>query len=198
VTGELQHRSGQGRPSEDASLVDRARDGDVAAYEELVARYRVRAYRVAWFVTRERGEAEDATQEAFVKAYHALPRFRPGAPFEPWILRIAANEARNRVRSSRRRESLAARAAAVAPEDAGPSPEAAALAAEDRELLLRALDRLGDRDRLVIAYRYLFDLSEAEMADALDLRPGTVKSRLSRAMSRLRAELGAAAPEANG
>jgi RNA polymerase sigma-70 factor (ECF subfamily) len=181
----------EGRPPEEAPLVERARDGDVAAYEELVTRYRDRAYRVAWFVTRERGEAEDATQEAFVKAYHALPRFRPDAPFEPWILRIVANEARNRVRSSRRRETLVARAAAARREDAAPSPEAAALAAEEREALLRAMDRLNERDRLVIAYRYLFDLSEAEMADALDLRPGTVKSRLSRAMTRLRAELGA-------
>jgi RNA polymerase sigma-70 factor (ECF subfamily) len=188
----------EGRPPADAPLVERARDGDVAAYEELVTRYRDRAYRVAWFVTRERGEAEDATQEAFVKAYHALPRFRAGAPFEPWILRIVANEARNRVRSTRRRESLAARAATVELEQAAPSPEASALAAEDREHLLRALDRLGERDRLVIAYRYLFDLSEAEMADALDLRPGTVKSRLSRAMARLRVELGAAGPEAGG
>jgi RNA polymerase sigma-70 factor (ECF subfamily) len=191
VTGDIQRRSVEGRPPEEAPLVERARDGDVAAYEELVTRYRDRAYRVAWFVTRERGEAEDATQEAFVKAYHALPRFRPDAPFEPWILRIVANEARNRVRSSRRRETLVARAAAAQPEEAAASPEAAALATEERETLLRAMDRLNERDRLVIAYRYLFDLSEAEMADALDLRPGTVKSRLSRAMSRLRGELGA-------
>jgi RNA polymerase sigma-70 factor (ECF subfamily) len=179
----------EGRPLEDAGLVALARDGDVRAYEELVTRYRDPAYRVAWFVTRERGEAEDATQEAFVKAYHALPRFRPGAPFKPWILRIVANEARNRVRSSRRRETLAARVAAVEREDAAPSPEAAALAAEERTTLLGALERLNERDRLVIAYRYLFDLSEAEMAAALDLRPGTVKSRLSRALDRLRAEL---------
>jgi RNA polymerase sigma factor (sigma-70 family) len=191
VTGDIQQRPVEGRPPEDAPLVERAQDGDVRAYEELVTRYRDRAYRVAWFVTRERGEAEDATQEAFVKAYHALPRFRSGAPFEPWLLRIVANEARNRVRSSRRRETLVTRAAAVAREEAAPSPEAAALATEDRELLLRAMDRLAERDRLVVAYRYLFDLSEAEMADALGLRPGTVKSRLSRAMARLRTELGA-------
>jgi RNA polymerase sigma-70 factor (ECF subfamily) len=198
VTGEVEPGSVEGGPPGDAPLVARARDGDVRAYEELVTRYRDRAYRVAWFVTRERGEAEDATQEAFVKAYHALPRFRPGAPFEPWLLRIVVNEARNRVRSSRRRQTLAARAAAAERETTSPSPEAAALAAEDREILLRALDRLAERDRLVIAYRYLFDLSEAEMADALGLRPGTVKSRLSRAMARLRGELGAPGAEASG
>ena len=179
----------EGRPLEDGQLVDLARDGDVHAYEELVTRYRDIAYRVAWLVTRERGEAEDAAQEAFVKAYYALPRFRPGAPFRPWILRIVANEARNRIRSVRRREDLALRAAAADPGGAAPSPEVAALAAEDRETLVHALSRLPERDRLVISYRYLFDLSEAEMADALDVRPGTVKSRLSRAMSKLRRQL---------
>ena len=98
----------EGRPLEDAELVDLARDGDVRAYEELVSRYQGLAYRVAWLVARQAGEAEDAVQEAFVKAYYALPRFRPGAPFRPWLLRIVANEARNRVRSTRRQERLVA------------------------------------------------------------------------------------------
>ena len=69
----------EGRPSEDAELTARARDGDVGAYEELVTRYQDIAFRVAWLVVRNRGDAEDAVQDAFVKAYYALPRFRPGA-----------------------------------------------------------------------------------------------------------------------
>jgi RNA polymerase sigma factor (sigma-70 family) len=182
-------RSVEGRPLEDAELVDLARDGDVQAYEQLVSRYQGIAYRVAWLVARQAGEAEDAVQEAFVKAYYALPRFRPGAPFRPWLLRIVANEARNRVRSARRQERLVLRAAAVEPGGAAPSPETAALDRDDAEALVRALEKLREPDRLVIAYRYLFELSEAEMADALDVRPGTVKSRLSRALTRLRAEL---------
>jgi RNA polymerase sigma-70 factor, ECF subfamily len=186
-----EQRSVEGRPLEDAELVGRARDGDVHAYEELVARYQSIAYRTAWLVTRDAGEAEDATQEAFVKAYYALPRFRREAPFRPWILRIVANEAKNRGRSSRRRTALTLRAAAAEPGDAAPSPEAAALAREDAEALARALARLPERDRLVIVYRHLFDLSEAETAAALDVRRGTVKSRLSRAMTRLRRELSA-------
>ena len=100
----------EGRPLEDAELVDLARDGDVPAYEELVTRYQGIAHRVAWLVARQAGEAEDAVQEAFVKAYYALPRFRSDAPFRPWLLRIVANEARNRVRSSRRRDGLVLRA----------------------------------------------------------------------------------------
>jgi RNA polymerase sigma factor (sigma-70 family) len=102
----------EGRPSEDAGLVRRARDGDTSAFDELVIRHRDVAFRVAWLVTRNSHEAEDATQEAFVKAYYALPRFRSESPFRPWILRIVANEAKNRGRSSRRREALAVRAAA--------------------------------------------------------------------------------------
>jgi RNA polymerase sigma-70 factor (ECF subfamily) len=161
----------------------------VSAYEELVSRYQGIAHRVAWLVVRQAGEAEDAAQEAFVKAYYALPRFRPGAPFRPWLMRIVANEARNRARSLRRREGLALRAVAAEPEDMVPSPEVAALARGDAEALARALGRLREPDRIVLAYRYLFDLSEAEMVDALGVPRGTVKSRLSRALVRLRAEL---------
>jgi RNA polymerase sigma factor (sigma-70 family) len=179
----------EGRPSEEAALADRARDGDVGAFEELVRRYQELAFRVAWLVVRDRGEAQDAVQEAFVKAYHAMPRFRPGAPFRPWICRIVANEARNRGRSSRRRETLALRVAAVAPGDAAPSPETAAVSRDEAGALLRALAGLRDDDRMVVAYRYLFDLSEAETAEALGIAPGTVKSRLSRSLVKLRTRL---------
>jgi RNA polymerase sigma-70 factor (ECF subfamily) len=181
----------QGRSIEDAELAERARDGDVGAYEELVTRYQSIAYRVAWLVARNAGDAEDAVQEAFVKAYFGLPRFRRGAPFKPWLLRIVANEAKNRLRSARRREALAVKAIATRPGEAARSPEDAALSRDDAEALTEALDRLNERDRLVIAYRYLLDMSEAEVAAALGLRRGTVKSRLSRAMTKLRIELGA-------
>jgi RNA polymerase sigma-70 factor (ECF subfamily) len=177
----------EGRPLEDAELARRAREGDDGAYEELVKRYGQIAFRVAWLITRDRGEAEDAAQEAFMKAYYALPRFRPDAPFRPWLLRIVANEARNRARSGRRRRGLVLRAAAGSDRDAAPSPETAALALEDRQALIAALDALSPPDRAVIGYRYLLGLSESETAEVLGVRLGTVKSRLSRAMARLRA-----------
>jgi len=183
----------EGRPSEDDGLAARARDGDVGAFEELVTRYQGIAFRVAWLVVRNRGDAEDAVQDAFVKAYYAMPRFRPGAPFRPWILRIVANEARNRGRSSRRREGLAMRLAATDTAQAAPPAEVAVLGRADAEALVAALDRLPERDRLVVAYRYLFEMSEAETAEALDVRPGTVKSRLSRALVRLRTDLASTA-----
>jgi RNA polymerase sigma factor (sigma-70 family) len=104
-----------------------------------------------------------------------------------------ANEAINRRRAGRRRAALALRAGEAAEgrptEDAAPSPERAALEQEQRREVVAAVNELRPEDRLVIAYRYWFELSEAEMADALGCRRGTVKSRLSRALSRLRASL---------
>jgi RNA polymerase sigma-70 factor (ECF subfamily) len=85
-------------------------------------------------------------------------------------------------------------AAERSPEGADPSPEAALLASERRRELLRALEALPERDRLVIACRFLFDLSERETAQVLAWRPGTVKSRLSRALGRLRTQIGAETP----
>lgn len=180
----------EGRPTEDAELIGLARDGDVRAYGELVDRYRDLAFRTAYLITRSAADAEDAAQDAFVKAYYALERFRTEGSFRPWIIRIVSNEAKNRIRSARRRESLALRAAWDRPSgDAAPSPEAAAVDRETRAELLQALGDLKEGDRLIIAYRYLLQLSEAETAAALDIRPGTVKSRLSRALARLRDRL---------
>jgi RNA polymerase sigma-70 factor (ECF subfamily) len=110
-----------------------------------------------------------------------------GDAFRPWILRIVSNEAKNRRRSLGRRERLTVRLAQDRGSgDAAPSPEAAALGTEDRQELLSALDGLPERERLVVTYRYLLELSEAETARALGIRPGTVKSRLSRGLGRLR------------
>src|ERR1700716_2250175 len=93
----------EGRPEDDSELFTRAQRGDTAAYEEIVRRYQQVAFRTAYMITGSAAEAEDAAQEGFVKAYRALNRFRAGAEPRPWLLRIVANEARNRVRSTQRR-----------------------------------------------------------------------------------------------
>jgi RNA polymerase sigma-70 factor (ECF subfamily) len=179
----------EGRPTEDAELIARARDGNVAAYEELVRRYQDVALRTAHVVCPET-DADDAVQEAFLKAYAALPRFRAGAPFRPWLLRIVANESRNRRRSAGRRVGLAERAGAADPARTHePSPEHGVLAAEERAGLIAAINRLRDEDREVIGARFLLELSEAETAEALGIPRGTVKSRTSRALGRLREAL---------
>jgi RNA polymerase sigma-70 factor (ECF subfamily) len=187
----------EGRPLEEAELVGRARAGDAAAYEELVRMHQQIAMRTAWLVTRNATDAEDAVQEAFVKAYRALGRFREGSPFRPWLLAIVANEARNRRRSVARSDRLALRVAEVRPSGgAAPSPEAAALLDEERTVLVEALNTMREEDRLVVGYRYLLGLSEAETAAALGVPVGTVKSRLSRALVRLRSALSVLGVEA--
>ncbi len=174
---------------EDAELIARARTGDVAAYEEIVRRYQDVALRTAHLICPET-DADDAVQEAFIKAFDALPRFREGAPLRPWLLRIVANEARNRRRSAGRRHGLALRVAdAAEPGRAVPGPEQVVMAAEQRSELLAALGTLRDDDREVLGARFLLDLSEAETAETLGIPRGTVKSRTSRALGRLRTAL---------
>ena len=151
-------------------------------------RYQQVAFRTAYVIAGSAADAEDAAQEGFVKAYRALHRFRAGAELRPWLLRIVANEARNRVRSSGRRHRLELRLTeGFRPGDAAPSPEAVAVARDERERLLAMVNALSQDDRLVIASRYFLELSGDETAAALGIPEGTVKSRLSRALARLRA-----------
>jgi RNA polymerase sigma-70 factor (ECF subfamily) len=145
------------------------------------------AFRTAYLITGDAADAEEAAQDAFVKAHRALGRFRSGEPFRPWLLTIVANEARNRRRTRGRRTALALRAAD--PVASGEDPEAAALAHERRERLLSAVERLREDDREVLACRYFLDLSEEETAAALGVARGTVKSRTHRALGRLQEEL---------
>src|SRR5882762_5817810 len=127
----------EGRPADDGELFARAQRGDTAAYEEIVHRYQQIAFRTAYVITGSSADAEDAAQEGFVKAYRALDRFRLDADLRPWLLRIVANEARNRVRSSGRRHQLELRLTeGFRLGDAAPSPEAVAIAADDRRRLL--------------------------------------------------------------
>jgi RNA polymerase sigma factor (sigma-70 family) len=155
-----------------------------------VRRYQGVAGRVAFLVLGSGADAEEAAQEAFVKAYYALPRFRQESPFRPWLLTIVANEARNRRKSAARRARLALRVAEDRPSgDAAPSPEAAVLEREDRERLVDAVNGMREEDRLVIGCRYFLGLSERETAATLDSPAGTVKSRLARALGRLRTAL---------
>ena len=164
------------------------RGGDRDAYAELVKRHAPVAMRTAALLGAG-GDAEDVVQEAFVKAYGALDRFRPGAPFRPWLLRIVANETRNAHRASGRRAArerwsweqtqplLLAR-----PDD----PAEAALSRERQDELVRGLAQLSPEHQQVVTCRYLLDLDEEETAAVLGWPRGTVKSRLHRALTRLR------------
>ncbi|TML90939.1 MAG: RNA polymerase sigma factor [Actinobacteria bacterium] len=177
----------EGRPLEERELVLRAQRGDARAYEEIVRTHQQIAFRVAYLVTGNAAEAEDAAQEGFIKAWRAFGRFKPELPVRPWLLQIVANEARNRRRSAGRRAQLALRAERAAlPGATAPSPEHAVVDAAERQRLLEALDGLPDDARLVLSCRFLLGLSEEETAATLDVKRGTVKSRTARALDRLK------------
>jgi RNA polymerase sigma factor (sigma-70 family) len=179
------------RSRSEGELLELARDGDGDAYVELVRMHQDVAFRTAYLIVGSAAEAEDATQEAFVKAFRALGRFQAGRPFRPWLLRIVANEARNHRRSAGRRGALAARAEhELSRRETGVSPEESLLAAEGRAELLSAVARLSPADRLAIVGRFVLGLSDEEAAAALGVQPVVVRVRVWRALGRLRRELG--------
>jgi RNA polymerase sigma factor (sigma-70 family) len=177
----------------DQSLIEAAARGDHAAYGELVRRYSAIAHHAAILIAGP-ADCEDAVQDAFVRAFYALAKFRRGEEFKPWLLAIVTNCARNKARSQFRQARLnhrltGAELAATSLARSVPSAESAALSSDDRSRLIAAVASLPERGRLVITCRYLLELSEAETAEVLGWPAGTVKSRLSRALDRLRAEL---------
>jgi RNA polymerase sigma-70 factor (ECF subfamily) len=137
-------------------------------------------------------EAEDVVQDAFVKAYTRLHQLDRARPFRPWVLGIVTNEARNRTRSRARYKAMVERVQhheaviAASPTD----PATTAVRTDRQQRLLDAVLRLSPAEREIVALRWFADLSEGEIADALSCARGTVKSRLHRAMARLRVELG--------
>ncbi|MEU4150089.1 sigma-70 family RNA polymerase sigma factor [Streptomyces sp. NPDC026659] len=169
-------------------MIARVRAGEPEAYAELVRAHMGIALRAARALGAG-ADAEDVVQQAFVKAYCTLGRFREGAAFKPWLLAIVANEARNTVRTAARQRTLAGREAAFAeaepliPESADPA--VATLETERRAALLSALEQLSEEHRLVVTYRYLLEMNESETAEALGWPRGTVKSRLTRALRKL-------------
>ena len=169
----------------DEELIRWSRAGDHEAFGALVRRHQRAALRVATVALGSPTDAADVAQEAFVKAHAAIGKFRSGERFEPWLFQIVSNTAKNHLRGSARRGTLATRASALA---TAPQAEPAELAIhnEESEQLVNALNTLTYQDRLILTYRWYEQLSEAEIAVALSCRKGTVKSRLSRAMSRLR------------
>lgn len=144
--------------------------------ERWVEEYQPVVYRAAILILRDEAAAEDVAQETFLRAYRAADRLGPGAAIRPWLYRIATNLALNQLRK-RRREDRALQRAAGEPAAVDDLSERRA----DRSAVFEALDRLPDRLRVPVVLRYYVDLSEADIARTLGIRPGTVKSRLHEA-----------------
>ncbi len=159
-------------------MIAAARLGNTAAWEELVSTHQQPVFRLAYLLLGDPDEAQDIAQEAFIRAYYALPRFDLSHPLRPWLLRIVSNLTKNRHRSLGRFFAALGRFSR--------EPEPASPASDDAELLWQAIRRLARPHQQALYLRYFMDMSEAEIAQTLDIAPGTVKSRLHRAQHSLR------------
>jgi RNA polymerase sigma-70 factor (ECF subfamily) len=180
----------------ESEAVARARQGEAAGWETIVQAHQAAVFRLAYLLLGDPAEAEDTAQETFVRAYHALGRFDTERPLRPWLLHIAANLARNRRRAVGRYLAALQRAWVAEPERGRP-PQVEQLAgqAAEAQALWQAVQRLARADQEVIYLRFFLELPEAEMAAALGVAAGTVKSRLHRALKRLRVVIEAHYPD---
>jgi RNA polymerase sigma-70 factor (ECF subfamily) len=182
---------------DDSALAAKAAAGDHGAFAQLLDRHGGRVLAVATRIARDRTSAEDLCQEVWVHVLRVLPQFDPARPFAPWLLRVAANLCRNRVRGERRRP---AQSLDTIEEDAGPSvagddaPPGARIERDETARIVRAArDALPPTYRTILALRYEGDMSHEEIAEALGGLPlGTVKNRLHRAREALALRLDAA------
>ena len=166
----------------------RAKQGDPEAFGTLVRKHEELAFRAAYLVVRDAPEAQDIAQEAFVRAYRSLNRFDAEQPFRPWLLRIVTNLAFNSRRGAKRRYEAGQRyERSIGEASSSPSPESEVVRGEEARRIWSAVSKLDRQDQEVLYLRYFLDASETETAAALGRPPGTVKSRLHRALRRLRA-----------
>jgi RNA polymerase sigma-70 factor, ECF subfamily len=170
---------------QDVALVDAARAGSDDAFEELVDRYRAPVVRFAYRLTHDADEAKDIAQDAFLRAYRGLRDFRTDRPFARWLFVIARNASLDSIRRRRR-------SAGLVPADGGaeaPGPEDFAVRNDEAERVHEALAALPERQRRALELFYLGGLRYREIADALGIPLGTVKTYISRAKRRLREDL---------
>lgn len=173
---------------DEQDLIVSAQRGDIQAYEQLVQQYEEIAFRVAYLITHDEHEAADAAQDAFLRAYRALGSFKRGQPLRPWLLRVVANTALNRIQAAQRRDRMNERyTRQVLVENGNLSIEGLAVKHEQQQRLIAAVSQLSPDQQALISLRYFLELPEAEVAAALNIPRGTVKSRLHRTLAKLRA-----------
>ncbi len=174
---------------DEQELIRRCQAGNLEAFEPIFRAHAPMAVRTAFLITHDWAAAEDATQEAFARAFRAIGSFRIGEAFAPWLYRIVVNEAKRAARRSRPAATSVEDLAGV-PDGAELGPEEAAVGAERRQRLWVAIESLPEPQRLVLILKYFRGFSEVETAAALGISLGRVKSRLYAARQRLKALLG--------
>lgn len=169
---------------DESTLVRRAANGDAAAWGSLMVYHQEAVFRLAYLLLGDPDDAEDIAQDSFLRAWNHLGSFDPSRPLRPWLLSITANLARNRRRSAGRYFAALMRAFRDEPASEG-IEEQSAQNFQAHELW-KAVQKLNLLDRQIVYLRYFMDLPVAETAQILQVAEGTVKSRLSRALEKLR------------
>ena len=185
---EKQRRFAENRLDDERTLITRAQRGDAEAFASLVRQYEQIAFRAAFLILRDQHEAADATQDAFVRAYRAIGAFELDRRFCPWLLRIVTNQALNRIQATHRRTRATERYAQQLSSNQFDSALDHTLASNEQNARLQqAVRQLSVDEQALIALRYFLELPEVEVAEALEIPLGTVKSRLHRTLAQLRA-----------
>ncbi len=178
---------------DDLQAIRRMKSGEIAGLEILIARYQVKAIRAAFFVTHDESLAEDVVQETFIRFFQRVRYFDESRDFRPYFMRSVVNAACNLVERENRSTGFSG------DEDTSPlevlldraaSVETQVEIAQFKHAMLEALFALSPRQRVVIVQRYYLEMSEQEMAESLEIAPGTIKWLLHAARSRLRNILG--------
>ena len=170
-------------PEEERTLIARAKSGDAQAYQGLVELYEQPVFRAAFLILHDSDDAQDVAQESFMRGYKAMNKFKDEQPFKPWILRIAVNQALSAMRKIQRRRELPAQTPGA---DFDLAIDETLIDKERAALLITALNQMKEKERIVIYLKYFMDFSETELANYLGCARGTVKSRLHRALAKLR------------
>jgi RNA polymerase sigma-70 factor (ECF subfamily) len=176
---------------DESSLIRDAQRGSLDAFNQLILHYQNQAFNLAYHILQDAAAADDATQEAFISAYHGMAQFRGGS-FRAWLLRITSNACYDELRRRKRTPAISWDDFGDLEEEANPhlvdpgaQPEQSVQQAELRALLERTMAKLPEEQRLTLLLVDRMGLSYEEAAETLRIRLGTVKSRLARARSRM-------------
>jgi RNA polymerase sigma-70 factor, ECF subfamily len=169
---------------EESKLIHHAANGDAAAWETLMLAHQESVFRLAYLLLGDPDDAKDIAQESFLRAWKYLKRFDPSRPLKPWLLSITSNLASNRRRSAGRY--IAALMRAFRDEPVSVRIEERSIQDLEANELWQAVQHLNPPDQQIIYLRYFLDLSVSETAQSMQIAEGTVKSKLSRALEKLR------------